>query len=454
MRLRSDNLYLVGWRRPGDNFWYELGHEDGAPSILNEPGTHLLTLRESYVDLTRAAGWRLEEIPLSARRIGEAVRTLSTTAIDGATDLQPIARSVLTMAFTIAEASRLRSISDLVHRSWWNESAPGIHYANQVRSWARLSNAVQRTRNEGHTWDFDGQSTNIWSFVDAILALGIMHMVSTSQLSRVPRSAEMVTNDQIKASTFTPWAEGQPLLEVFHVRIKNIDGEDPGDLYGDVRVLDSVGSESLWSRAKHDHVDIKPGEDITLEGPRRPLSAADEFIIELDLWDYDKLSPDDAIAQGNIQFAPFDYYTQYDVEKTHQISGKYGSAEVSYMAMSDGLYATIKVILINGDNENPANVYGDITTNNGYGESRLFHKLRDQYIDVSPRHEIPLSRTIVAVPTQASLVVNAKLWDQDSLSPDDEIAAGSAEFYPLYKQSESQRIKGKYGEIEVQVTWM
>ncbi|KAJ8461879.1 hypothetical protein ONZ45_g18134 [Pleurotus djamor] len=281
-----------------------------------------------------------------------------------------------------------------------------------------------------------------------------MHMVSTSQLSRVPRSAEMVTNDQIKASTFTPWAEGQPLLEVFHVRIKNIDGEDPGDLYGDVRVLDSVGSESLWSRAKHDHVDIKPGEDITLEGPRRPLSAADEFIIELDLWDYDKLSPDDAIAQGNIQFAPFDYYTQYDVEKTHQISGKYGSAEVSYMAMSDGLYATIKVILINGDNENPANVYGDITTNNGYGESRLFHKLRDQYIDVSPRHEIPLSRTIVAVPTQASLVVNAKLWDQDSLSPDDEIAAGSAEFYPLYKQSESQRIKGKCGEIEVQVTWM
>lgn len=457
VRLRTDNLYLVAWRRPNTTVWYELGHEGGGAATIVDPGatTQLLSLRESYVALTRVAGWRLQDIPLSARRIGEAIRTLATTEVNSSTDLTPIARSVLTLSFTLAEATRLRSISALIETAWWNESSPGEHYTSQVRSWGRLSNAVQRTRNEGHTWDFNGESTDIWSFTAAILALGIMHLIDTNSSPRTARSlADMTNNHMTVALTTTTWAQGQPLLEIFYVRINSIDGEDPGNLYGDIRVIDSVNTASLWSRGQHESVEIKPGEDVLLEGPTRALSAADELGIELDLWDYDSLSPDDPIAQGTIQFVPFDYYTQYDVVNYTQVDGTYGSATVSYMAISDGLYAQIAIVLINGDNEDPANVYGNVTANNGHGQSQLFLRDKNTYIDVAPNNPIPLVRTIVAVSTRDALLVNAKLWDYDSLSPDDEIANGSAEFQPLYKKSESKRITGAYGEVEVQVTWM
>ncbi|CAH0002474.1 unnamed protein product [Clonostachys byssicola] len=457
LRFRSDNLYLVGWRRPDTNVWYELGHEGGGAAIIRDRGveTQLLTLMENYVDLTRVAGLELDDVPLSVQRIGEALRTLATTEITSRTNLEPVARAVITMAFTIAESSRLRSISDLIHRAWWRESAPGPHYASQVRSWARLSNAVQRTRNEGHTWDFEGDSTNIWSFVDAIRALGIMHLVSTARPHRSVRSvADEDNNSQMATSNTTTWAQGQPLLEIFHVRINNIDSEDPGQLYGTVRVVDSIGTASIWARAQHDYISIKPGDLVLLEGPDRALTAADELSIQLDLWDYDSLSPDDAIAQGTVQFNPFDYYTQYDSTQNRQVNGEYGSVDVSYVAMSDALYAQITVVLINGDDEDPANVYGDIYTNNGYGHSQLFQKGRKEYVNVSPLSRIPLVRGIVAVPTDGSLVITANLWDYDSLSPDDEIAAGEANFDPLYRKSENKQINGAYGKVDVQVTWL
>lgn len=458
VRLRTDNLYLVGWRRPNTDVWYELGHEGGGAATIIDPGTttQLLSLQENYHGLTQAAGWALRDVPLSASRIGGAVRTLATTAIGANTDWTPIARSVLILAFTVAEATRLRTISTMIEGAWWNESSPGMNYAAQVRSWSRLSNAVQRTRNEGHSWDFNGESTQIWAFVAAIGALGIMHYIDTTGSSRTARSITGTTDNHeaVASTSTTTWAQGQPLLEIFYVRINDIDGEDPGNLYGDIEVIDSVNTAPLWSRKSDEYVDIKPGQDVLLEGPNRALSAADEVGIKLNLFDYDSLSPNDPIAQGTILFAPFDYYTKYDVVNNVQVNGTSGSATVSYMAISDGLYAQITVVLINGDGEDPANVYGDITTNNGHGQSQLFLRDEDNYIDVAPNSPIPQVRTIVAVPTRGTLRVNAKLWDQDSLSPDDEIANGSAEFQPLYKKSESKRITGAYGEVEVQVTWM
>lgn len=190
LRFRSDNLYLVGWRRPNTNIWYELGHEDGGAAIIQDVGatTQLLRLRENYNDLTRVADWKLANVPLGVQRIGEHLRFLATTPITGNTDLQRVARAVITMAFTISESTRLRSISDFINRTWWNDSAtPGTHLASHVRSWARLSHAVQRRRNEGHRWDFNGKSTNIWSFIEAIGVLGIMQNTKATPLSTFDR---------------------------------------------------------------------------------------------------------------------------------------------------------------------------------------------------------------------------------------------------------------------------
>ena len=48
VRLRTDNLYLVGWRRPNTDVWYELGHEGGGAATIIDPGTttQLLSLQE------------------------------------------------------------------------------------------------------------------------------------------------------------------------------------------------------------------------------------------------------------------------------------------------------------------------------------------------------------------------------------------------------------------------
>ena len=53
----------------------------------------------------------------------------------------------------------------------------------------------------------------------------------------------------------------------------------------------------------------------------------------------------------------------------------------------------------------------------------------------------------------ASLEIGANLWDQDSLSADDEIAQGTAEFKPEISKKISQFIEGRYGKVEVKVSW-
>ncbi|GAP91062.1 putative ribosome-inactivating protein [Rosellinia necatrix] len=456
VRFRTDNLYLVGYRPQGSNIWYELGHVDGGSrTLINEPGTttEILRFGENYNGLTSAAGVSLANIPLSSTRIGGAITSLATND----TNLGVRARSILTVTFAVCEAARLRDISTLVSNAWWAESTPGIQFANRVRSWSRLSAAVQRTRNEGYAFDFDGGSTDIWSFVEAIRTLGIMHLKAGTSQSLAFRSERSIPDMADNQDTLAPYAsyiKGQPLLEIFHVRIKSIDGESPGNLYGTIAVTDSAGAVSIWGRAQHDYVNIGPDEDILLEGPSRALSAADEFYIDLDLWDYDSLSPDDSIAKGQIAFNPLDYFTKYDVVEDREVTGDSGSVTVSYMAISDGLYAEITVVLINGDDEDPADVYGDITANNGSGQSQLFLKPSNGYVEVVVGQPIPLLRTVVAVPTKETLLINAHLWDHDPISPDDEIASGSAEFEPLYKKSESKDIAGAYGKIQVRVAWL
>lgn len=432
-RFRTDNLYLVRYRPAGSGPWQEL---DG---------------RENYSTLTTDAGMRLEEIPLSSSHIGEAVTTLAGSG----TTMRQRARALLTLIFAIAESARFRDISSLISRSWWTESTPGRHFASRVLSWARLSSAVQRTRNEGHTFDFDGESTDIWGFVSAILSLGIMHLAPTPShtTDRSRRSTDDIAG-ALAGTSHSTFAQGQPLLEIFSVRINSTDGERSVQLYGGITVTDSARLHPIWERQEDNYVEIDPGNNILLEGPSRPLSAADEFYIALDLWGHERLCPDDSIAKGTIVFNPLDSFTEYDVVQNREVTGADGSVTVSYVAITDGLYAQITVWLIKGDGEDPADVYGEITTRNGHGQSELFRRTSSQSVSVRPQDEIPLSRTVVAVPTTGILHVDAKLWDYHPVSPDDEIASGSVAFQPKYKKPENQVITGEYGKVEVRVTWM
>ncbi|KMS95649.1 hypothetical protein BVRB_006240 [Beta vulgaris subsp. vulgaris] len=123
---------------------------------------------------------------------------------------------------------------------------------------------------------------------------------------------------------------------------------------------------------------------------------------------------------------------------------------------SNNVQATISVKLINGDGEDPADVYGRIAGRFGIGsEFVLFDKSQSQRIEVRPEEFIPLERDEVVVPAEASeLEITAHLMDYDTISPDDEIANGKAVF--LVKsagQSDKKPIAGQYGSIEVNVVW-
>lgn len=126
-----------------------------------------------------------------------------------------------------------------------------------------------------------------------------------------------------------------------------------------------------------------------------------------------------------------------------------------YTVFSNAVQATIEVKLINGDGEDPADVYGRITarSSNNNNESTLFDWTSDDYKQVRPQDLIPLSRSIVAVPFDSELIVRAKLYDYDTLSSDDEIANGTAEFPARTSGIFYKSIYGEYGEVQVKVTW-
>jgi len=139
---------------------------------------------------------------------------------------------------------------------------------------------------------------------------------------------------------------------------------------------------------------------------------------------------------------------------TQRVNGKDGWRTVHYMVASNAVQALIEVILINGDNENPADIYGTITANNGFGDTELFNRDAKHNIPVRPKDAIPL-RTAVAVPMGKTLQVNALVYDHDSdLSPDDEVAKGTVSFDIDIMKSACQSIRGKYGEISVRVSWL
>ncbi|KAF5386472.1 hypothetical protein D9757_005929 [Collybiopsis confluens] len=91
--------------------------------------------------------------------------------------------------------------------------------------------------------------------------------------------------DKIKGDgrSHSPFHIRQPLHEILSVTANNIDRENPGDLYNTITVTDSAGTENIWVRTQQNHISIKPGDNIPLEGPSRPLYAADEFYINVDL---------------------------------------------------------------------------------------------------------------------------------------------------------------------------
>ncbi|KAI0187196.1 ribosome-inactivating protein [Xylaria flabelliformis] len=431
LRIRSDSLYLDAYQAGGQ--WFEF---DDAPHIT--PGATRLPFGGGYSSIERAAeigtrgraGW-----PLNGTYLGLAVANLGAEIASSVTK----ARQLLVLIQMINEAIRFKAIEAMLANQWSTATNPSGEMIALQNAWGALSGAVLQA--------------NVSAADDAL------HVRQTSNdLSiKTPRDASKVLGIMLCRSQNPPnFLKGRPMVEVFKLRIDRIDGENPGDLYGTVIAQDGLGRQYVYNRDRKLPEPIVPGVDALLAGPPETISAADGFSLIVDLWDYDYFSPDDSIAKGTIDWNIYDINNQYDKPLLQTVKGDYGSVTLQYVVLRDAAQALIEVVLINGDGEDPADVYGTIKTYNEYGWSSLFFKPdKSSYIQVHPNSVIPLSRSVVAVPTAGVLTVEALLFDYDQISSDDEIANGQATFKPQigYPHPDVKSIKGKYGEISVKATW-
>ncbi|KAK6229983.1 hypothetical protein QUC31_002645 [Theobroma cacao] len=423
------------------------------------PGSRHLAYGGSYVDgynFVVAAGTTRLNVHLGLPNLRNAIAILATTEDPNSTQnnaLQDCAQALLVLTQMIAESARFQLITNHIVTNWFNSTRLTSQLVRMQQSFGTFSSAVQRadfprwTPNTPLPNVPNPNTANIWTVGQAIAALGILlYLPRTS--SRMKRQVDVDTNV----------SHMRTLVSIEYVRVNNIDGENPGDLYGTVKVKDFWGVHTVYDRSSSNYESKRPGEFATLTGPSTAISGDDVFVISVSLWDYDIFSPDDEIAQGNIVWEPRNEnitFTNYDKRLEKVVSGEYGNVTVGFSVVRQALNATINVLLINGDKESPADVYGTIKASQVIGGSStsltLFEKSSSEYVQVRPHHSIPLIRSVVVVPMTSGLTITADLWDYDTLSPDDQIAKGS-EYFDAVVGTQTKSIYGKYGEVQVSVT--
>lgn len=296
--------------------------------------------------------------------------------------------------------------------------------------------------------------------LQAAATLGLVLLTNKAK----PRKDRQIRSLMQMQHDYDDVALGITLLEVVSVVILNIDGEDPGDLYGTVLVRDSFGSVNLFLRDRSDVQPVRPGDRAELVWPDRAISAADDLVIDLHLMDRGRdPSPDNEVSRGEVVWISREPASRNcNVVRSTVVAGKHGSAEVSYAVLTDAVVATIEVLLINGDGESDPDVHGTITAATEMAPGRLlnydlFRQLaRSEQVSVPANTNIPLRRRVITAVLGSPLTVKVDLWDRDSFpdpSPDDHIAAGSVDFQPRFEGTDAQQITGPKGKVEVRVTW-
>ncbi|XP_021287443.1 uncharacterized protein LOC110418945 [Herrania umbratica] len=465
LRIEKRNLYVRGYSRDnGTTFW-----EFSDSSLISRSTP--LAYTGSYADgytLINAAGVTRETVQLGFSNLSNAIVNLATTENPNSTQnnaLQNCARALLVLTQMIAESARFQLTTDHIVTNWYNSAPLTWQLVELEQGFESFSSAVQRadfpywTNNTPLPNVPHPNRFNIWTVGQAIAALGILLYVPRTS-NRVKRQTDVgaSTARNVDTAADTNVSYVRTLVSIEYVRVNDIDGEDPGDLYGTVKVKDFWGLHTVYDRSSSDYESKGPGGYATLTGPSTAISGGDVFIIKVNLWDHDSLSPDDEIAQGDIVWEPRKEnitFTNYDKRLEKVVYGENGNVTVGYSVIRQALNATIEVLLISGDNESPADVYGTIKASQDLGGSStslsLFEKSSDEYVEVRPYQSIPLTRSVVVAPVSSGLTITTDLWDYDTASPDDQIAKGSAHFDAMVG-TQTKSIYGEYGEVQVSIT--
>ncbi|KAJ3674627.1 hypothetical protein LUZ60_005243 [Juncus effusus] len=440
MRIRMDNMYFDAFRVGNSNQWWEFGQR-GTPIPLIA-GSRFMFWEGRYESMGSLTGTYV-----GPDRLRDAVTAL--TVWDGTPARQNATKEAcIQLIFMISEAIRFQSISNFVYDL--------IHTGNNVRvtaaqndlvhAWGGISGELIQSDRTATFSEFSRFGINFAAQAAAVLGLVLVE------------NPNRRSNNRLLSADATGIASpGRKLLEIYYLQVLNIDGENPGDLYGTVQVIDDVDTPVyIYNRISSNSESLRPNEYATLTGPSRALSALDSFTIDISLMDYDATSSDDEVGKGQIGWNYYDVSNVYNQPISEVIKGQYGSVAIGYAVFTNAVAAIVQVTLVNGDGENPANVYGTIKSATSAVPTyiNLFNRVVNKnYVDVKPQTLIPLNRSVVVVPLGSSLKIVADLWDYDTLSSDDAIAQGSATFLAQNTGDVTSSIKGQYGEISVKISW-
>ncbi|XP_017256360.1 uncharacterized protein LOC108225919 [Daucus carota subsp. sativus] len=399
--FRRQDLYLEAYQRGGSETWYEFREKNQKEHAVK--GSEFLPFSGSY-----SGTHGLEENAANRDRSGRVMQ--------GSFDRSriPLGRYALrdavnTLATSDAQNERARSLI--------GDFSNGL-----LRSYARpdlsIFPIVLVYDGEPHTYTFE--------IVVALIGL-LAHNVKGIPKQCSTRSA----NDDIDGYP------GRALLEVFEVIVNDMDEESKGDMYGKITVTDGLLSQYIYDR-DGDHTElVNPKQKATLTGPTQScFSALDNIIIAADLMDKDKYSGSDQVSKGEISWSVYDIPTNvYDKPLVENIHGIYGSVNVVYGVFSNAVQAFVEVIILRGEHKNPADVYGSIFAGNNHPDFKdqeivLFHRERDDVVQVREGAVIPLSRSIVAVPLDSKLVIWGDMFDRNTTisDPDVKILHGTDSF--------------------------
>ncbi|KAI9862497.1 MAG: hypothetical protein M1813_004348 [Trichoglossum hirsutum] len=407
LRIRRDNLYLDGYRDEDGDQWYEFNNGGNEHLIA---GSIFLGFTGSYVAMQNNAGRRREDISLGQLQLNTAVNDLVGSTVGG-----DRARALIVIIQMICESMRFVFITNAIADNYTGSGLlPTPRILALENGWGPVSGAGVPI----HEIEVDdeipgGRYSPRWASERGMLARANRFVVSP------------VTVIDVIALQAVDCCDGAvELTWILTVNVRDAHVED-----FDQR--SAVGDQGLVCGGLHINVSPRPGTSNSV----------------LTQQDTDR---------GQIAWNVYDHTNVYDKLRVDTISGKYGSAALNYVVMSNAAEALVEVILINGDGEDPADVYGRIYSQNSSfdGEIKLFRRSAKDCVDVRPNNPIPLLRSALAVPMDASLKISAHLWDHDPISSDDEIAKGTAEFKPEILKSASKFIEGQYGKVEVRVSWM
>ncbi|XP_057958737.1 uncharacterized protein LOC131151514 [Malania oleifera] len=452
-RMRIDNLYLVGFRvEQGPNpRWFEFNRQRWPRRLI--AGSANLGFGDSYPALLHecaedcAPNWRWENMRVGRQDLLNAVERLGT-----ADQPSQRAQSLLPAILMINEAIRLNDIKHFFVRHHGESLSAPIQFLNLARLWGNLSERLLRTSpDDTSSFHFPPNDFGIQTFLQAVAAIAIIKyriFFSTSHSHRrFPRSADT--------------GYGQPLVEVFSVRINDDTGGEI-HLYGFITATDGLTCQYMYNRRRVEPEQIYTGDTILLTGPARPISASDSFAINFDLMDENRVSPNDGVAFGQLLWNVFSTESiVFDEPLSETIDGRNGSMTLNYVAMSDAVQASIEITLTDiRDGRNLAEVYGKITASSdkfANKSSMLFWRTSDDDdIEGTRRgHLISLLRSAVAVPLGSSLIVTAELFNRDrETGSNHEIANGSKSFAASLWGTNTKVISGASGQIQVKVTWI